>query len=131
MASLAAPAETRPRRAPQPRPARRPQTRPQPRPRTRARARPRVAGGVAWIVVVAALRAGIVALNVAVLGLNRKDERLDTQRDELVSGNDALSSELSAAAAAGRIERLARSKLGLVAPTDTTYLELRSGRRAR
>jgi cell division protein FtsB len=60
-----------------------------------------------------------------------KVERLDTQRDELVSGNDALSSELSAAAAAGRIERIARSKLGLVAPTDTTYLELRSGRRAR
>jgi hypothetical protein len=42
-----------------------------------------------------------------------------------------LSSELSAAAAAGRIERLARSKLGLVAPPDTTYLELRSGRSAR
>jgi cell division protein FtsL len=86
---------------------------------------------VAWIVAVAALLAGIVALNVAVLGLNMEVERLDGQRDELVTGNDGLSSELSAAAAAGRIERLARSRLGLVEPTDTTYLELRSGRRTR
>jgi hypothetical protein len=60
-----------------------------------------------------------------------KVERLDVQRDELVSGNDMLSSQLSAAAAAGRIERLARSKLGLVAPADTTYVEPRSGRHAR
>lgn len=133
MASLAAPAETRPRRAAQPRPARRPrpQARPQPRPRPRARSRPRVAGGVAWIVVVAALLAGIVALNVAVLRLNMEVERMDVQRDELVAGNEALASELSAAAAAGRIERLARGKLGLVPPTQTTYLELRSGRRSR
>jgi len=86
---------------------------------------------VAWIVGVAALLAGIVALNVAVLRLNMEVERLDVQRDELVAGNEALASELSAAAAAGRTERLARAKLGLVAPTQTTYLELRSGRRSR
>jgi cell division protein FtsL len=86
---------------------------------------------VAWIVVVAALLAGIVALNVAVLRLNMDVERLDGQRSELMTGNDTLASELSAAAAAGRIERLARGHLGLVAPTQTTYLELRSGRRAR
>jgi hypothetical protein len=58
-------------------------------------------------------------------------ERLDVQRDELVTGNDTLASELSAAAAAGRIEKVAKGKLGLVVPAETTYLELGSGRRAR
>lgn len=79
----------------------------------------------------AALLAGIVALNIAVLRLNMEVERLDVQRDELVAQNDALASELSAAAAAGRIERLAAGKLGLVAPTQTTYLELEADRRPR
>jgi cell division protein FtsL len=126
MASFA-PAQA-PYRAPQPRPqpARRPA-----RPRTapRARARPLVAGGVLWIVVVAALLAGIVALNVAVLRLNVQVEQLDGQRDQLASKRNALQTEVSTAAAGGRIETAAVERLGLVAPESTTYLELKRPRR--
>jgi cell division protein FtsL len=126
MASFA-PAQA-PYRAPQPRPqpARRPA-----RPRTapRARARPLVAGGVLWIVVVAALLAGIVALNVAVLRLNVQVEQLDGQRDKLASKRNALQTEISTAAAGGRIETTAVERLGLVAPESTTYLELKRPRR--
>jgi cell division protein FtsL len=126
MASFA-PAQA-PYRSPQPRPqpARRPA-----RPRTapRARARPLVAGGVLWIVVVAALLAGIVALNVAVLRLNVQVEQLDGQRDKLASKRNALQTEVSTAVAGGRIETAAVERLGLVAPESTTYLELKRPRR--
>jgi cell division protein FtsL len=126
MASFA-PAQA-PYRSPQPRPqpARRPA-----RPRTapRARARPLVAGGVLWIVVVAALLAGIVALNVAVLRLNVQVEQLDGQRDKLASKRNALQAEISTAAAGGRVETAAVERLGLVAPESTTYLELKRPRR--
>jgi cell division protein FtsL len=126
MASFA-PAQA-PYRAPQPRPqpARRPA-----RSRTapRARARPLVAGGVLWIIVVAALLAGIVALNVAVLRLNVQVEQLDGQREKLASQRDALQTKISTAAAGGRVETAAVERLGLVAPESTTYLELKRPRR--
>ena len=126
MASFA-PAQA-PYRAPQPRsqPARRPA---RPRSAPRARARPLVAGGVLWIVVVAALLAGIVALNVAVLRLNVQVEQLEGQRDKLASKRNALQTEISTAAAGGRVETAAVERLGLVAPESTTYLELKRPRR--
>jgi cell division protein FtsL len=124
MASFA-PAQARPQRAHEarPQPAQRPA---RPRAAPRRRARPLVAGGVLWIVVVAALLAGIVALNVAVLRLNVQVEQLDGQRDKLASKRDALQTELSTAAAGGRVEKLAVERLGLVAPESTTYVELKS-----
>ena len=126
MASFA-PAQA-PYRAPQPR--RQPDQRPaRPRPAARPRAGPRVAGGVLWIVVVAALLAGIVALNVAVLRLNVAVQRLDGERDKVVAKHDALETELSTAAAGGRIEETAVGRLGLVAPESTTYLTLKPRRR--
>lgn len=77
----------------------------------------------------AALLAGIVALNVAVLGLNVEVEELDRKRQTLVSRKAELASDLSAAAAAGRVEGLAQSRLGLVAPEQTTYVKVpRPGR---
>jgi cell division protein FtsL len=124
MASFA-PAEA-PYRAPQPRP--QPAHRPA-RARTAPRARPLVAGGVLWIVVVATLLAGIVALNVAVLRLNVRVEQLDAQREKLASQRDALQTTLSTAAAGGRVEQAAVERLGLVAPDSTTYLELKRPRR--
>jgi len=101
-----------------------PRTQPSPRRATRAQARPRVAGGVLWIVIVAALLAGIVALNVAVLRLNMQVEQLDNQHDELVSKHENIQSQLSSTAAAGRIEDIATKTLHLGAPASTTYLEL-------
>jgi cell division protein FtsL len=121
MASVAAPARTR--RAP--RPHHRPVARPaDPRRRGRPAAHPRVAGGIAWILVVAALLAGIVALNVAVLGLNQEAEKLEARAQKLAAKRDALASELSTAAAAGRIQALAVEKLGLARPAETTYVRL-------
>jgi cell division protein FtsL len=79
--------------------------------------------------VVAALLAGIVALNVAVLRLNVQVEQLDGQRDKLASKRDAIQTELSTAAAGGRVENAAVERLGLVAPESTTYLELKRPRR--
>jgi cell division protein FtsL len=82
--------------------------------------------GVTWIVVVGALLAGLVALNVAVLQLNVKLDKLNRERTDLVNQNAALSSQLSSASASPRIESLARKRLGLgYAPANTTtYVEL-------
>ena len=91
----------------------------------RARRRP-VAGGVLWIVVVAALLAGIVAVNVVVLQLNVRLDELQRQRTELRADNAKLRAQLSSAAANARIARDAREQLGLQAadPTTTTYVRL-------
>ena len=94
-----------------------------PRPVRRER---RVTGGVFWIAIVAALLAGVVATNVAVLRLNMKLDRLGRERADLKAQTATLSSQLSSAAAAPRIQQLAAKQLGLVqaAPDQTTYLTL-------
>jgi cell division protein FtsL len=101
---------------------------PAPRPRSAPRARPqrRVTGGVFWIAVVAVLLAGVVAMNVAVLRLNMTLDRLGRERANLRAENAQLFSQLSSAAAAGRIEGLAIKRLGYVpaGPNDTTYVQL-------
>jgi cell division protein FtsL len=92
-----------------------------------ATARRRVAGGVVWIVVVALLLAGVVAVNVAVLRLNLRMDDLNRQRAQLRSDNEALSSKLASASSVGRTELLARQQLGLVPadPASTLYIDLR------
>jgi cell division protein FtsL len=103
--------------------------RPQPRSRPAARrqARPRVAGGVLWIVIVAALLAGIVALNVAALRLNLETQRLDQRKDELVTDTAAAASELSSLGSATRVESVGRD-LGLVEADRVTYVRARRDR---
>ena len=120
-ATTRAHAHPRPQRA-APRPAPRPRR--SPAPRARPAARPRVAGGVLWIVMVAALLAGVVAVNVAALQLNVESQRLDERRDKALAANAAAQSELSSLGAATRIEAAARS-LGLVAPVETSYVRIR------
>src|SRR5436305_13373278 len=78
----------------------------------------RVTGGVLWIAVVAALLAGVVATNVAVLRLNMKLDRLGRERADLRAQNAELSSQLSSAASAPRIQRLAAKQLGWVQATS-------------
>jgi cell division protein FtsL len=104
---------------------------PAPRPRTtrtarRPRAQRRVTGGVFWIAVVAILLAGVVAMNVAVLRLNMTLDRLGRERANLRADNAELFSQLSSAAAAGRIQSLAIKRLGYVpaTPEQTTYVQL-------
>jgi len=61
---------------------------------------------------------------VAALGLNVQVERLEGEKQRLLSERAELSSRLSSAAAAGRIERIARGELGLSEPVQTTYVRL-------
>jgi len=97
----------------------------------RRRARPAVSrrpnplrNGVLWIIVVGALLAGLVALNVAVLQLNVRLDQLARERATLRDENAALASQFSSAKASPRIQ--ARAQLqGLVPATDTTYVDLR------
>jgi cell division protein FtsL len=109
--------------------------RPKPKPKAKARPAPKraaarsqrgVASGLAWIVVAGVLLAGIVALNVAVLRLNVKLDRLNTDREQLRGGNAALASQLSSAAASPRIQNLANTRLGLAPadPSATTYVDV-------
>lgn len=90
-------------------------------------ARPRlVTGGVLWIVALGVLLAGVVAVNVTVLRLNMSLDRLSRERMQLRAENARLSSQLSSASAAARIEREARRKLGLqpADPATTAYVDL-------
>ena len=98
-------------------------------PRARAASRKRtwaLGGGVVWILLLAALLAGVVAVNVAVLRLNLQLDEAGRERTELKTDIARLRSEISSAAATTRIERLAEGELGLdkVEPEDATYLQL-------
>jgi cell division protein FtsL len=98
-------------------------------PRSRPRAvkrEGRVTGGVFWIGIVATLLAGVVATNVAVLRLNMKLDHFGRERADLRAQNAQLSSQLSSAASAPRIQKLAAKRLGWVQATSdqTTYFSL-------
>ena len=107
-----------------------PRSRPRTRPRTQAAskrsARSRPFGGVVWIVVLAVLLAGVVAVNVAVLQLNVRLDELGRERVQLQGETNRLSSQLSSASANARIESQARAKLGLVRadPELTFHIQL-------
>ena len=96
-----------------------------PRPRAAAERRPKVASGVVWIVIIGALLVGVVFMNVAVLRLNITLDELGRDRTRLRADTAQLSSELSSAQAAARIQAQARG-LGLVQAkaAETTYLDL-------
>jgi len=107
-------------------PARRAAVRTRTQQSTRSRRQPRVASGVVWILLVAVLLGGVVAMNVAVLRLNLRLDSLGRERAKLRADNAQLSSNLSSAAASNRIQSTAYQTLGLVpAQSDrTVYLEL-------
>jgi cell division protein FtsL len=123
--AVAHPAPVRtPRR--DPRPARTPPAAPAARAGTRTRHQGRrLTGSIVWIALFAVLLTGVVALNVAVLRTNMGVSKLDKTEIQLQAENQALSSQVSSAASASRIETAAR-KLGLVPAqsTDTSYLDI-------
>jgi cell division protein FtsL len=102
----------------------RPRSRPRPRARRKIEPRRRVANGVVWIGLVAALLAGVVALNVAVLRLNVRLDETQRERNQLRADNAQLNTEIAAKAASGRILGLASGRLGL-RPANPEYLDLR------
>jgi len=100
--------------------------RPRRRPAARTAPKPRPFGGVVWIVVLAVLLAGVVAVNVAVLQLNVRLDELGRERTQLRADTNRLSSQLSSASANVRIESEARSRLGLqrADPALTQHVQL-------
>ena len=93
--------------------------RPRKRPvaRTAVRAKVRPFGGVVWIVVLAVLLAGIVAVNVAVLQLNVRLDELGRERVQLRADTKRLSSQLSSASANARSSPTPARSSGSCAPT--------------
>lgn len=85
-----------------------------------------LAGGVAWIVLLAVLLAGVVAVNVAVLQLTMSLSKTSRHRVELQGDIARLQGELSSAASTYRLQQEAHGSLGLVqADSSTTrYVEL-------
>jgi hypothetical protein len=83
-------------------------------------------GGVLWIVVIGALLAGVVAVNVLVLRLNVQLDGLRHTRAELKAEIATSRAQLSSASSNARIEGEAATRLGLVPadPNSTTYLRL-------
>jgi hypothetical protein len=83
-------------------------------------------GGLLWILVVAALAAGVVAVNVAVLRLNVALDKSNRQRTELQADVAGLQSALSTAVANAQIGGDGQRRLGLVSadPNTTTYVQL-------
>jgi cell division protein FtsB len=94
--------------------------------RLRRKERSRLTGGVIWIGILGVLLAGVVALNVAVLRLNMRYDKLGRTKVDLSAQNADLQSQLSSGAAMQKIQQQARSELGLVAanPDSTKYIQL-------
>jgi len=99
-------------------------TAPRPKPKPKRRSRPH--GAIAWIVVSAALLAGVVFVNLAVLRLNLQLDDATNERSKLRAENAALASELSSALASPRIQSQARREGGLVDadPGTIGYIDL-------
>ena len=91
-------------------PARAVATRPRSRAAHAARGLPRrrLAGGVAWIAIVAGLLAGVVALNVAVLRLNLRLDELSGERARLRADVAELQSRVAGAASDAQIRAQAK-----------------------
>lgn len=84
-----------------------------------------VRGGVIWIVALAVLMTGVVAVNVAALRQNMQLENLGNQRVQLIDQTQGLRSQLSQATSSVNIEGRAKAQgLVLMAPGQTTYVRL-------
>jgi hypothetical protein len=91
--------------------------------RARTAGQRRLAGGVAWIVVVAALLAGVVAVNVAVLQLNLGVDGVNRQQARLKADIAADEAKL---ASAKRTAGIIQGAHGLVPadPAATSIIDL-------
>ena len=101
-------------------------TRTLPKAKTRARRRVRSRAPILWIVISAALLAGVVFVNLAVLRLNLQLDHATQQVGRLRATNASLQAQLSAALASPRIQQQARRQDGLVPadPSTIGYINL-------
>ncbi len=91
--------------------------------RSRAAGQRRLAGGVMWIVAVAALLAGVVAVNVAVLQLNLRLDGVNRQRGQLKA---QIAADQAKLAGARRTNAIVGGQNGLLQadPATTTIVHL-------
>lgn len=94
-------------------------------PRRRVRPRRMTAGGAVWVVVLAALLGGIVALNVAALRDSIDVNRLQAHAQQLQDENRLLRNQVTNLSSPTSIG-VAAQKLGMVAadPNTTKYVRL-------
>jgi hypothetical protein len=104
----------------------RPKAKAAPAARPNAKRRSRPHGAIAWIVISAALLAGVVFVNLAVLRLNLQLDAATSERAKLRGENAGLASDLSSALASPRIQSQARRDGGLVDadPAAIGYIDL-------
>ncbi len=88
----------------------------------------RMTRGRAWIGVLAVLLAGIVALNVASLGLSAATTKLSAQSDSLDRQNSVLRTQLAKKLSDERVDGIA-ARLGLSIPRPAEIGYLRAGDR--
>jgi uncharacterized protein (DUF2141 family) len=93
--------------------------------RARVAGQRRIAGGVFWIVAVAALLAGVVAVNVAVLQLNLRLDGVNRQRGQLKADIAADQAKL---AGAKRTAGIVGGANGLVQADPATTMTVDLGR---
>jgi len=97
--------------------------------RQRTRRSP-VTPGVLWVLVIATLLGGVVALNVGALRNSIGASRLEGEAAALRSQNSALEAQISGGTLSGRINALAASYgMVQVQPGRNDYLRLHPGRR--
>ncbi len=98
-------------------------------PRRKQKAQRGVRGGIVWIVFLATLLTGVVAINVAVLRQNMQLESYTNERGQLRDQNLELRSRLSQVSSPIYVKRIAQRRLGLVqaGPEQTTYIQLSAG----
>jgi cell division protein FtsL len=98
-------------------------------PRRRVRPRRMTAGGAVWVVVLATLLGGIVALNVAALRDSIQVNRLQAHAEQLQNDNRLLRNQVTSLSSPASIGAAAQ-KLGMVPadPNTTRYVQLHRAR---
>ena len=105
-------------------PVTRPRAKPKPKakakPRAKAKAARRARSGVLWIAIGGVLLAGVVFVNVAVLQLNLRLDKSNSELAQLRADDHTLGSQLSSELASPRIQKQAQED-GLVQADPSTF----------
>ncbi|MGZ4431064.1 MAG: hypothetical protein ACXVYV_05390 [Gaiellales bacterium] len=98
--------------------------------RRQARSAPKLTGGMLWVLTLAALFGGIVALNVATLRANLQINHLQDAQQQVQAQNDLLESRVALLSGPARIDVLA-ARMGMVQATPSAHDFLRLKRLRR
>jgi hypothetical protein len=102
------------------RPRAKPKAKAKPRAKANAKRRARARSGVLWIAISGVLLAGVVFVNVAVLQLNLRLDKSNTELAQLRADKNTLGSQLSSELASPLIQKQAQED-GLVPADPSTF----------